>query len=314
MACYDGDKYGKVQLKNGARDQLVQNPFETLGGLSLKDLTKKDLVTLSRSPFLLYICFLMVTAGLYYALGGRLSEASMPDKLGMVSTVAETVGLLLLRQKIGRQGTVVGISGMTIAMYSMVYILRQVMLLPPASWLALGGWAVEVLQIPSILLVLDILRSVFVTHRRSYQEELDTLKMQHLVPVCVLCALVVCPQFPSGPLFSFFQGIYIYVDMVALLPQVVMMASGDGKVEASIAHFVAATAVREIVDLWFWMVDFDLGPQGYYRGFNYSGWVCLLCQVFSVLLVADFMYYYFKARFAGVSLSDDVALPELVNV
>lgn len=299
------DKYAKMQAKKGA--------CETIGSLSLRSLTKKDLSVLLRSPFQVYACFLMALSMGYYLLGGRFSRVSLQEKIATASIIAETVGLIVLGRKIRDQGSVAGISGMSIGMYSLVYALRQVMLLPQElSWFAIDGWAMEVLQLPSILIVLDVLRSVFGTHRKTYQEDLDWLNIKYLIPVCILLAVLICPQFEEGPMFSFFQACYMYLDMIALMPQVVMMsnmARAGGKVEAPIAHFVAATAIRELADLGFWLSDFELGPQGYYRGFNYSGWICVLTQALAVLLVADFMYYYFKARFSGAALSEDLALP-----
>lgn len=314
MAFGHDDSYSAMQAKKSAR--LAPGTIETMESLSLRSINTKDASVLLRSPFKLYACFLMACSFLYYSLGGRVSAASTQDLIAMASVVAETIGLLLLQQKIGHQGSVNGISGMTVGMYSLVYTLRQIMLLPPLTLLAIDGWAIELLQLPSILIVFYSLRSVFMTHRSSYQEEDDWLKMQYLVPVCVVLALIISPQFEPGPLFSFFQATYMYLDMVALMPQVVMMsnmARAGKKVEAPIAHFVAATALREVSDLWVWLLDFDLGDQGWcnFLGYhiNYSGWICVLSQVLAVLLVADFMYYYFKARLSGASLSEGLALP-----
>lgn len=232
---------------------------------------------------------------LYHLLGGRLNQATAEDLLGYVSVIAEALGLLMLRSKIVGQGSVSGISGMTVCMYALVYMMRELLLLPPLEWQALDGWAVEVLQLPSILMILDITRSVFVGYRNTYQEDLDVLKMQYLVPGCIALALLLHPTFTQGFAYSCCWTAYLYMDVIALLPQIVMMARGGGKVEAPIAHFVAATALRWGVDLSFWYYSFDLGPQGYIGNFNYSGWLIVAVHVLSLVFVADFMYYYIKA-------------------
>merc|ERR1719162_958806 len=118
----------------------------------------------------------------------------------------------------------------------------------------------------------------------------------YLVPGCLVAAALVHPSLQQGALYSFGWTSYLYLDVLALLPQVVMMAKGGGKIEAPIAHFVAATALSRMVDLEYWFFEFDLGPQGYWNGFNYSGWLIVIVHVLSLLLVADFMYYYLKAR------------------
>merc|ERR1719272_1755039 len=102
----------------------------------------------------------------------------------------------------------------------------------------------------SLLLVLDCLRSIFVTHRRSYQEDLDVLHVKYLIPGCFFLALLVGPHFHAwSPFIGYMWTSCLYIDVLALLPQVVMMARGGGKVAAPIAHFVAATFLSRIDDL-----------------------------------------------------------------
>lgn len=299
------DKYAKSMGKTGAH---LSKCCDVLGGLSLRDVKDKEVKSILQSPFQLYICFLMAGSMLYYLLGGRLGQTSTEDLLGYTSVIAEALGLLSLRLKIAQQGSVSGISGMTVAMYAIVYLLREMLLLPPMEWESLDGWAVEVLQLPSIYMVLDILRSVFVGYRKTYQEDLDVLKVHYLVPGCMALALLLRPGFPQGLMYSYCWTSYLYMDVVALVPQIVMMARGGGKVEAPIAHFVAATALRWFVDLSFWYYSFDLGPQGYIGNFNYSGWIIVVVHVLSLVFVADFMYYYVKARLSGSSLSEDLTI------
>jgi len=239
---------------------------------------------ISMTTFQVYACFLMVCSVSYYALGGNIRNASSEDKLAYLSCLAEGFGLLSLRIKIQRQQSVSGISAMTM-----------------------------VLQLASLLMVLDVVRSVSMTYRKSYQEDLDVLHVKYLIPSCVVLAVVLHPQFSQGTWFSFCWTTYLYLDCLALMPQVVMMTRGAGKVEAPVSHFVAATALSRVMDLSFWYYNFDLGSQGSYRGFNYSGWLIVFWHLVNLAIVADFMYYYVKARFSGKAMSEDLALP-LVEV
>merc|ERR1719387_1573599 len=191
-------------------------------------------------------------------------------------------------------------------MYALVFISREYLLLPERSWLLIDGWAVEVLQVPSILLAFDILYSIFNTHKGTYQEELDILRIKYIVPMCVALAVILHPHFVQGEWHSFLWTSYLYLDVFALLPQVVMMANAGKKVEAPIAHFVAATALRWVIDLWFWYFDWDLGPQGWYKGINVSGCLIVTFHFVSLGLIADFMWYYMRARCSGSKLSDDL--------
>merc|ERR1719240_869800 len=124
----------------------------------------------------------------------------------------------------------------------------------------------------------------------------------------MLSAIVIHPTFMQGYLYSYCWTFSFYIDVLALLPQVVMMAKGSGKVEAPIANFVAATAFSRIVDLWFWYFRFNIGPQGFWLGFNYSGYLIVFWHLISIAIVADFMYYYIRARVRSATLTEEVAL------
>merc|ERR1719375_450398 len=111
----EDDKYAKAKGP-------ISKSCDALASLSLRDLNGKDAAALMRSPFQAYLCFLMAGSVLYYLLGGNLMRADAADLLGFTSTICETLGLLVLQYKIQSQGSVKGISGMTIAMYSTVFI------------------------------------------------------------------------------------------------------------------------------------------------------------------------------------------------
>merc|ERR1719272_2154129 len=132
-------------------------------------------------------------------------------------------------------------------MYAVVYTVRIYLAMPShwSSWSQLNMDATY--TIISLLLVLDILRSVFVTHRKSYQADLDVLQAKYVIPGCIVAALLVRPHFHfwSTP-YSLTFGSCLYMDVLALMPQVVMMQRSEGKIEAPIAHFVAATFLSRL--------------------------------------------------------------------
>ena len=53
-----------------------------------------------------------------------------------------------------------------------------------------------------------------------------------------------------------------------------------------------------------------LGPQAYWFGFNFSGYLTIFTQLVSFTLICDFMYYYIRAQLVGPNLSEDPVLPE----
>merc|ERR1719375_1227953 len=196
-----------------------------------------------------FVCFAVCSGCAYHAMGRPING----DQIGrFLSSNFEILGLLLLRQKIRERKSAAGISGMTIIMYAIVYG-QRIGLSLPTSWnfqwkdvdfdASFGSI--------SFILVLDILRSVLFTHRSTYQSDLDVLQVKYILPGCYAAALLVRPHFKGWtPRYGYFWSSCLYCDVLALMPQVVMMARGSGKVEAPIAQFVAATFLSRVDDLW----------------------------------------------------------------
>lgn len=308
---HDGedDKYGKRQV-------LTHTPPALL---KYQDLLNVDLPrAVSAFPFVAYIMFLVAGTAVYYSLGGGFVKAG-DQVLRFFEAVLETFGLLYLQRKIALQGSVKGISGMSMGMYVLVYTLRIIVNVPYGFKLSeLDNWVAWVLVFVSLLLVLDISKSLFKTYKSSYQKDLDVLDAKYLIVACVVLAFLVHPSFAPmmkmGDLYTYGWSLCLYLDVVALMPQVVMMAKSQGKVEAPICHFVAATAVSRVMDLWFWTGEAELvGPGDLQPGeVNFSFWLIIFLHVLHLLLVADFIYYYMKARITGSSLEEVLALSEEV--
>lgn len=303
----DDDKYAKCKGKAASGNALPK--YEEALSVFQKCASSVQTGTLFQDSFVAYSCFLMIGIWLYHHLGGSLLHASSEDLMGYASAIAEAFGLLVLRRKIQTQESVKGISGMTMIMYALVYGVRELVLIPGMG--TVDEWAVEILSFSSLVIVLDILRSVFVTYRNSYQEDLDVLKAKWLIPSCIIFAGILHPSLQEGPLFSFSWTACLYLDVMALMPQIIMMERGAGKVAAPICHFVAATAASRLVDLWFWLFNFQSVGDYMPGEFHFSGWLIIFFHVLHLLLVADFMYYYMKARLSGSSLSEDLSLPTL---
>lgn len=257
--------------------------------------------------FVGFACFVFLSGAAYISAG---REVNLDEAGRFASSNFEILGLLLLRHKIRMRESVAGISGMTIIMYALVYC-QRIMLSLMAT-----GWDFEWKDLDfdtsfgsvSFLLVLDILKSVWFTHRSSYQTELDVLKVQYLVPGCYFLAFIVRPDFNGWAYnYGYWWSSCLYMDVLALMPQVVMMAQGSNSklyVEAPIAHFVAATFLSRVDDL----VDTLVFSTSMWEDDRKSALAIVCMQSVHLLLVADFMYYWIKARGHKCALVEDILL------
>lgn len=277
-------------------------------------IASKEIAILKKNPFHLYAAFLTVFYSCYFLVGGHLGSklSTIEDKLGHISCILEQSGLIALQWKVSLRGHVKGLSGMSMIMITLSYSMREFETFYAASvpWVTINGMAIEMLQIVSCLLAYVNLWTIFKTYRTTYQEDLDVLKVKYLIPGCVLLGLVLQPHFRQGWKYSLSWAVSFYIDVLALLPQVVMMQRGGGKVEAPIAHYVAAMAFSRTSDLIFWCFRWNLGPQGWWKGINVSGIMIISIHIVSLLLVADFMYFYVKARIHGRMMTEDMEIED----
>jgi len=252
-----------------------------------------------------FLSFMLAAAAAFTSVGGTWTSCKTSK---FISVGLEVLGLLMLRHKIMLRKNVNGISGQTMIMYAFVYFVR-ILLSMPYSWdfawkdVDFDAWFAGI----SLILVLTIIYAIFQTHHVSYQCDLDVLKTKYLIPGCFFLALLIRPHFHQWTFeYGYTWGSCFYIDIFALVPQVVMMAQGGGKVEAPIAHFVAATFLSRMGDIWDSLVyEQNLAETEYV-----SYWGVVVGQGLHLLLVADFMYYYLKARTSGAKLLEDISLAD----
>merc|ERR1719321_1864659 len=108
------------------------------------------------------------------------------------------MGLLILRLKVARQRSVAGISAKTVTMYALVFTLRFFLLMPSPGSDSLNAAALEALQLPSLLVVFDVLRSFRGPYKGTYQEDLDKLNVRRIIPGCLIFAFLLHADLDDG--------------------------------------------------------------------------------------------------------------------
>jgi len=243
------------------------------------------------------------------------------NDLGLSTLVTLAVGIqclgyTCLRLKIAQQKSVAGISGRTLILQALSYGLR----LCSTTWLngyvpvdGTGDWLYQILDAFALLMTLQILYCVFKSHRHTYQEELDSFNVQGIALGCFVLAVIVHPDLNNSPVFDTLWATALYIDVVAMMPQLAMITKVRGEVEALTSHFVGATALSRISSLVFWYHGFsELAPLD--GSFNLSGWAILSAHVVQVLLLGDFLFYYVQACISSGFFEPRLQLPTSIDV
>merc|ERR1719252_347431 len=114
-----------------------------------------------------------------------------------LSVFAQALAFLFLQMQISSSKSAAGVSGRSLIMHAVKLVCR----LSTTLWLdgylptdKSGDWIYQVADILSLVLVLQILFSVFVAQKASYQSHDDTLDVRNLLMAAVVLAVVVHPD------------------------------------------------------------------------------------------------------------------------
>jgi len=253
-------------------------------------------------------CYL-ICGMIWCYVSGRHSYRSFSSVLTF-GAMLQLAGFLFLTVKVRAQRTVAGISSKTLQMYLVFLVCRLGNTCFKRGYIPSdksGKGAYQALDGLSVLLILHLLFCIHHSHKATYQKENDTMKIAPLLAPCGVLALLVRLPLSRSPVFDSLWMASAYVDALAMLPQLWMMMKIGGKVEGLTAHFVAAMTSRSIFGLIFWWVAYKDARK--FESSALSLNVLLATFFVQLLIAADFMYYYAKARLSGKR----VILPPVVG-
>jgi len=180
-----------------------------------------------------------------------------------------------------------------------------------------GDWiypAVEFLSLAMCLTCVVLIQGKF---KDSYKPDLDTFGATSAVPSqfgivflvgpAMLLAVLVHPNLNAVWWSDVSWTFALYLESVAVLPQLYMFQKGDGsaggakRVESFVSHYVFSLGFSRLLNLWFWISSYhELGDK---QTGAVVGWMVVLAQVMQMVLMADFFYFYLKAMQKGVEMT-----------
>jgi len=217
-----------------------------------------------------------------------------------LSVFAQALAFLFLHIQISASHSVAGISGKTMIMHAIKLCCR----LSTTLWLdgylptdKSGDWIYQVGDVLSLLLVLQILFSIFVKHKSSYQSETDTIDLRNLIMGAVVLAIVIHPSLNAWTPFDVLWTVHLNVDALAMVPQLWMISKAAGKVNGFTAHYIGATLLSNFLSGLFWFYATpELAEE---KRFNIAGMAINGAHLVQLLLLLDFGFFYGKACLQG---------------
>jgi len=218
-----------------------------------------------------------------------------------LSVIAQALSFILLHMQISASRTVAGISGQTLTLHAVKLVCR----LGTTLWLdgylptdKSGDWIYQVGDVLSLLMVLQLLFCVRVTHKASYQSEDDTCDVRNLIMGAFVLAALIHPSMNDWTPFDILWTTHLYIDAVAMVPQLWMISKAGGQVKGFTAHYIAATLLSNLLSALFWFfASPELAEDE--KSVNVAGLAINGAHVVQLLLLLDFGYFYGKAFLQG---------------
>jgi len=251
---------------------------------------------------LAWICFVALGGWIY----NELAEKQFTSILTL-SVFAQALAFSLLEKEIKGKRSVAGISGGTMVMHAVKLVCRI------SSTLLLDGykptdksgdWIYQVGDILSLLLVFQILFHIYVSYKGSYQSNHDTFDVRNLIQVAFVLAMLVHPSLNAWTPFDVLWAAHLYIDAVAMVPQLWMISRAGGQMRGYNAHYIVATLLSSFLSGTFW---FYAAPElGENDRMDMAGLAVIGAHLVQLMLILDVGFLYMKALLQGTKIATTV--------
>ena len=206
----------------------------------------------------------------------------------------------------------------TLQCYAVLLVARLTSILRYEGYLPYdrsGDFVYQVCEGTTLLVVVGLIAALLTTHARSYDARKDRfgagLGLDAVLPPAagaallaapaLLLALALHPSLNNNWATDTAWAFALYLEAVAVVPQLFMfssaMASAAAEIEPFEANFVFAVAAGRACQFVFWLSSFRELNDKYAAHYSraYPGHLVVLSQVVNLLLLADYVYFYLSS-------------------
>merc|ERR1719401_1431434 len=120
-------------------------------------------------------------------------------------------------------------------------------------------------------MILWLLREVLVVRKRTYQAGDDGFAISPVILGCLLLAALLHADLNSSPLFDTYWMAGLFISVVAVLPQLWLIAKTGGRCEALPGHYIATMAMsRMLSGIVMWDARGQIRYDPWVEGWNHA--------------------------------------------
>jgi len=213
-----------------------------------------------------------------------------------LSAAVQCLGFCLLRMKVRKQRNVSGISSRALQLYVVMYVARLNSTLRYNGYLPVdrsGDWVYQTCDLAALAVVVSLLFDIHKTHANTYESDNDTCDIFWFLIASVVTAVLVHPELNNSVVPDVTWTLALYVESIAMVPQLYMLTKKGGEVETLASHYIACIFFARVLMLSFWWSSYvELQPKE--SDYNFPGYVVIGSQLTQVVIFGDFMWLYFR--------------------
>jgi len=227
-----------------------------------------------------------------------------------LSGIVQMFGFFIIAINAYTTRSVSGLSKNTITCYCVAFFSKCLSILFYEGYLpydSSGDFiyrAVEILALVISCFMFYLITSKF---RVTYNWDLDQISAPMLIVPAFILAMFVHPSLNNSFFSDSAWTFALYLESVAMFPQLYLFSKKGGEIETFTSHFVASQAFSRFFALIFWLFSYHELNEAHSKSWSLvpslCGYIVLLFQLIQLVLLGDFMFYYARSLKRGVPMT-----------
>jgi hypothetical protein len=213
------------------------------------------------------------------------------------SAAFTALGFILLLKQVQRRKGVMSISLRSLYLYAIALACRLYSTLQYNGYLPVdrsGDWLYQLIETVALICAVVLIYQVKKMHTESCLVGVDTCNAVVLFIACFVIAVAVHPRLNNSTIPDVLWTLALYVETVAMVPQLFLLTKLGGEVDSLQGHYIACMFLARLLMMRFWVTCYEeLRPKN--AEYNLPGLGVIGSQLLQVVLFADFMHLYVKS-------------------
>jgi len=228
----------------------------------------------------------------------------------ILSSMSQMLGFLIVVWKLYYYKSCSGISLNTVVSYLLIICSRLLSTIFYSGYLPsdeAGDWFYQLTEIITLFSLITLTIMISSSYRDTYNIEFDTIYWGYLAIPALGLALLIHTNLNRNVLTDASWTFSMYLETVAIYPQIDLFVKKKGQIESFTGHYVALQGLSRLFSLIFWWSTYEelisaSSDSGYSLFPQYCGYIIILSQVVQLIIMIDYYYHYFKGIFKGENM------------